>query len=802
MTRSLVLDKADKTKWIEKEIDHKDEIKEKHENALATKAAEDLQKIEDLSSPKSTGFKMLVTNNDQQRKKSSDDTTADEETKQSTINTNTEIYQATASASQLPIEVTTQPQRIDENVIEKIVQVMKGKSIKDNSLRIWDFGGQLIYHSIHRATVTYESFDYDNDNNDHNQTMLYMTPESIFVIVFNLLYELDELAKVLDSSGNEHVYYMTNLEYLLYWIRSAYTYTKDKVFYTDPLINFPVFIIVGTHCKSLSKIEVEEKLDKIRKAIEKQVFKTHVYKEYFAVENNLFFFSDMNVLQLKKVILETKEKMKRPIPLKWLDLLIAIQKLSEENVTLPLVQVKSMAKRCGILDDKTIDVAITYLSDEAKLIDDWKKLEKGVLTKHLLKHLWKEFPIFKNDTDEKMFNFFVNLMNKFGLLCQKKKQNTDSDGIAYYAISHLPPKQCSEDPNDDQGSNKISIFHDFHGFLPDYLFHLAVTKFIEEFQVENGPDPTLAYEHAELNIDDHHYVRIAVTTINHQRMFKTTIVRRQEPNACYVVEPVPETCKQVLSFLQLVLEGLCCARGIQYKMCIPCSCPDKCQRMHNVTNFNKHIVFCGDFVISIKRYCRLFGAEVGNGASSSEQITIQGMTDMQFNALKMDVSMWYDDHKCLTMLKVLFRDHVGNERLSKITNTLDLLNDLVARGHLHLGNLAILHDTISITEHFGLQQKIKVKLPSFPDVTEGLISKQFSYYRQRLMKCGMTLSPDNVTQIDGLLNTPRKDYIDGWSMIIDLEDAQIISEKNMDVFIDSLKMLKIYSALNALLDVL
>ncbi|XP_033118166.1 uncharacterized protein LOC117117808 [Anneissia japonica] len=192
---------------------------------------------------------------------------------------------------------------------------------------------------------------------------------------------------------------------------------------------------------------------------------------------------------------------------------------------------------------------------------------------------------------------------------------------------------------------------------------------------------------------------------------------------------------------------------------------------------------------------------MGHAASSPEHV--QGMTDSQFNALKMEVAMWYDNHKCLTMLKVLFRDHVVNERLSKIDKTADLLNDLVKHGHLNSKNLTILHDTISITEHFGLQHKIKVLLPSsssFADVKEGNISKQFSHHRQKLMKFGMNLTPDNVTKIDGLLNTPYKEYTDGWSMITDLEDRQIIREKNMKVFTDSLRILEIHPALNALED--
>ncbi|XP_033100001.1 uncharacterized protein LOC117103541 [Anneissia japonica] len=129
---------------------------------------------------------------------------------------------------------------------------------------------------------------------------------------------------------------------------------------------------------------------------------------------------------------------------------------------------------------------------------------------------------------------------------------------------------------------------------------------------------------------------------------------------------------------------------------------------------------------------------------------------------------------------------------------MDLLNILLARGHLSSQNLGLLCDTISITKQFGLLSKIKQKLPSFPDVEEGTISKTFTSHRQRLMKFGMILTPDNVTQIDQLYNTPPKKYTDGWCMINDLEDQQKISEKNMKEFTDSLKILELSVALNEL----
>ncbi|XP_033114264.1 uncharacterized protein LOC117114685, partial [Anneissia japonica] len=173
-------------------------------------------------------------------------------------------------------------------------------------------------------------------------------------------------------------------------------------------------------------------------------------------------------------------------------------------------------------------------------------------------------------------------------------------------------------------------------------------------------------------------------------------------------------------------------------------------------------------------------------------------SDKEFRELKTVVSQWYDSNKSLPMLKVLFRDKVKNIKLSKITDTMDLLNILFAHGHLSSQNLGILCDTISITEHLGLLSKIKEKLPSFPDVKEGTISTKFTPLRQKLIKFGMVLTPADVKQIDGTYNTPCKEYTDGWSMITDLENRLKISKGKLEEFIGSLETLNLPLAINAL----
>ncbi|XP_033111246.1 uncharacterized protein LOC117112287 [Anneissia japonica] len=187
--------------------------------------------------------------------------------------------------------------------------------------------------------------------------------------------------------------------------------------------------------------------------------------------------------------------------------------------------------------------------------------------------------------------------------------------------------------------------------------------------------------------------------------------------------------------------------------------------------------------------------------SSIDLQPMKEMSERQFRVLKMVVSNWYTENKCLTMLKVLFRDMVDNMKLAVRTNTIDLINELVTQGKMSAKDPTLLYDTISITGHnIALQTKIKEKLPSFQDVEGGTVSTNFTAHRQKLMKLGKNLKQADVMAIDGLYNTPRKTYEDSWSMITDLEDRLEISEGNMDEFIESLKILELPLALKALTD--
>ncbi|XP_033124124.1 uncharacterized protein LOC117122595 [Anneissia japonica] len=161
------------------------------------------------------------------------------------------------------------------------------------------------------------------------------------------------------------------------------------------------------------------------------------------------------------------------------------------------------------------------------------------------------------------------------------------------------------------------------------------------------------------------------------------------------------------------------------------------------------------------------------------------------------VSDWYDEHIPINMLKVLFRDHIGDTySLHTSSKTIDLMN-MLKTFCWSPADLTLLYDTIKATKQFGLEHDIQNKMPSF-QIDKNIRDKEitvFTLHRQRLVKLGMSLTPSDVQKISDLYKVK---HTDRWSLIMDLEHNMVICEENMDTFIDKLKTHNLHQAVKSL----
>ncbi|XP_033103298.1 uncharacterized protein LOC117106071 [Anneissia japonica] len=174
------------------------------------------------------------------------------------------------------------------------------------------------------------------------------------------------------------------------------------------------------------------------------------------------------------------------------------------------------------------------------------------------------------------------------------------------------------------------------------------------------------------------------------------------------------------------------------------------------------------------------------------------ISEDEYRELLQDISEWFDGNSCISMLKVLYRDHVTNANtLHNATKMRDLLDNLHDSGNLSPTDLSILYDTINVTKKFGFKPKNKNLLSLFQNVRRFEISK-FTSHRQKLVKLGMALIQDDVSTLDGSFNIPQKKYEDSWHLINDLEHKTVICEEKMEPFVEKLRKAQLHSAVKAL----
>ncbi|XP_071955498.1 uncharacterized protein [Antedon mediterranea] len=164
------------------------------------------------------------------------------------------------------------------------------------------------------------------------------------------------------------------------------------------------------------------------------------------------------------------------------------------------------------------------------------------------------------------------------------------------------------------------------------------------------------------------------------------------------------------------------------------------------------------------------------------------ISEKSFRQALVSFSTWYDERSLLKQLKVLYEGYISVAALDKASTTMDLLNNLCDSSDLSSKDLTLLYDTIKATKQFGIVDKLRIYIPSFPEVKEIIITK-FSHHQQKILNLGNELILEDVRKIDNVLNFPPMNYRDGWSLLLDLHHKQIICEEKekMDEFITTLK---------------
>ncbi|XP_033122188.1 uncharacterized protein LOC117121184 [Anneissia japonica] len=302
---------------------------------------------------------------------------------------------------------------------------------------IWDYAGQISYYITHR---------------------FFLTDGSSYVVAFSLFEPLNELAKSRGPLKNQ--FEMTNLQMIIFWIRSIYEHAVLQYNASTKLINdtiaSPTISLVGTHKDKLegSEEDKQDQIEAIFKIIFEEIngmpFEIHVDRTMYAVDNTSA--NDKGIEELKKNLGGYTKQMAKTVPTKWVDFQSKIQEVGKTTLRMSLDEVTQIAVDCGIPNENTIHI-LNYLNDcgiimywptniklkntvitnvymlieiftkvittedkRPAMMRLWHLLDKGILSETLLRHLWKH----ELEEDESSFDIFVELMKIFGLLFEKQ----------------------------------------------------------------------------------------------------------------------------------------------------------------------------------------------------------------------------------------------------------------------------------------------------------------------------------------------------------------------------------------------
>ncbi|XP_022111632.1 probable serine/threonine-protein kinase roco8 [Acanthaster planci] len=179
-------------------------------------------------------------------------------------------------------------------------------------------------------------------------------------------------------------------------------------------------------------------------------------------------------------------------------------------------------------------------------VQSWNNLkDSGILENKLIDYMWRDILSHKKA--------LLDLMDKFDLLCERTDQPQEEacsspaastvssikfqrqhshaspeDMVSYYVPSMLRRQTSHSSQPESAKQKNASVFCvDFHGFLPDGLFHRLVVRALRWSQTLGGTHPSLKYDQASFFVNDQHEFVLQLVRKKDLAYLKVTVKRAQ-----------------------------------------------------------------------------------------------------------------------------------------------------------------------------------------------------------------------------------------------------------------------------------
>lgn len=456
-----------------------------------------------------------------------------------------------------------------EKLPDEIARIVE-ENIKDRSANcdgiwpiIWDFAGQAVYRAIHP---------------------IFMSPEAIYVLVFDLTMELSVTAqcRVKDIGQDERVVpapdsYDTNLDHIMRWMDLVHSLMNSQDDQTRP----PV-ILVGTHADRV-KGDPAEQMEVVADFFwgKAKVFGDHIVRT-FAVDNTLagkeHDQEDPQIVRLRREILKVANNIpntKKDVPLKWLQVENEVYdqaSMGQKYLTRQNFKTTIADKICHFVEEDDFEELLHFLHDRGTIVyhdradnpdglvvldPQWlidvlceiitvKRDEKeqfnigilrgdlqhkGILANELLDHTCK---ILKLDHIKESLLY---IMKKFNLLCEYKNEV----GKPVYLVPCMLTTKPEQEHPISTNETPAPVYITFNSqYVPCGLFSRLLVLFLEWVTGRTRcKQPELFANSARFLVGEYTFVDF----LCHKSVIKVHIWARDKSNP---VEKEPDVCSELL----------------------------------------------------------------------------------------------------------------------------------------------------------------------------------------------------------------------------------------------------------------
>ena len=427
----------------------------------------------------------------------------------------TESYLAQTKSRDNTVSSEKIPEEIETLINKLRDEVDKMESEDDIYSVLWDFAGESVYYETHQ---------------------LFLTPKTIYLLVYDLSRDPEESAQPLKKQGvfekiEEQSCTKSNLDYLDYWMTSVSSQSsraEDRDLYSAststvlPKTLPPVFLVCTHSDQPFGGNDPSELAIKVYGSLKTKSYGGQLFHAVFNVDNTKSGLQTEcpEVARLRESILAVAMELpqtKESIPIKWLKYEEVLQVvLDEGHKWITIEHAKQIASEvCQIHDDQEFVTLLDFLHDQRILMhfsdtvelnklvvldpqwlidvfkavitvkrydqqqrglnDSWLRLEReGILEEKLLKHAWGSLV-----KELHTFQSLIAIMEKFSLLCcwSSSDEPCSKEYLVPSMLRWYPPQEITKLIT---SARLPSLFVKFEpGQVPSNLFPRLVLQFLQ-----------------------------------------------------------------------------------------------------------------------------------------------------------------------------------------------------------------------------------------------------------------------------------------------------------------------------------